>query len=148
MSFETQSEPSDTELGRRYLTLVFADLSQSTELSELMETEHYAAVLAALRQVCQDTIPRHGGMVVRTQGDGLLALFGYPTTREHDGRSAVAAALELHERVRDLRVELPRGRTLGLHTGIHSGLVLLRSGNMELGRLELLGPVPNVAARL
>ena len=151
MKGDTQGEPVAVEPGRRYLTLLFADLSQSSELAEIMETEHYAAVLAALRKIYQDAIPRHGGMVVRVQGDGLLALFGYPQTREDDGRGAVGAALEIHQRVSELRAELPElpeGRVLCLHTGIHSGLVLLRGGDMELGRFELLGPVPNVASRL
>lgn len=141
-------EAPGAEPGRRYLTLLFADLSHSTELSELMETEHYAGFLGAVREVYQDTIPRHGGTVVRVQGDGLLALWGHPTTREDDGRNAVSAALELHQRIRELPISLPRGLPICLHSGIHSGLVLLRSGNVELGRFELLGPVPNIAARL
>ena len=136
------------EPGRRYLTLLFADLSRSTELAEVMEAEHYAAVLAALRQIYQRIIPRHCGIVVRAQGDGLLAMFGYPVTRESDGRDAVGAALELHQAVRQLRVELPAGRSLCLHSGIHAGLVLLHRGDVELGRYELLGSVPNVASRL
>ena len=148
MDGKTNGEPDGAEPGRRYLTLLFADLSHSTELAELMETEHYGAVLAALRKVYQDTIPRHGGMVVRLVGDGLLAMFGYPVTREDDGRGAVGAALELHQRIRELRPELPAGRSLCLHTGIHSGLVLLRGGGVELGRFELLGLVPNIASRL
>lgn len=148
MKDETHGEPAAVEPGRRYLTLLFADLSRSTELSSIMETEHYAGVLAEVRNVYQNTIPRYGGMVVRAQGDGLLALFGYPLTREDDGRKAVAAALELHQKIRELRLELPAGLSLCLHTGIHSGLVLVRSGNVELGRFELLGPVPNIAARL
>lgn len=148
MNDESHGAPAALELGRRYLTLLFADLSRSTELAEIMETEHYAAVLAAMRKVYHDTIPRHGGVVVRVQGDGLLAMFGYPLTREDDGRAAVGAALDLHQRVLELRPELPAGRSLCLHTGIHSGLVLLRTGDVELGRFELLGAVPNIASRL
>jgi class 3 adenylate cyclase/tetratricopeptide (TPR) repeat protein len=149
MNDETQGgAPPGIEPGRRYLTLLFADLSQSTELSDIMEAEHYAAMLAVLRRIYQDTIGRHGGTVVRVQGDGLLAMFGYPQTREDDGRSAVAAALELHRRVREVQSELPAGWSPCLHTGIHSGLVLVRSGDVVLGRFELLGPVPNVASRL
>ncbi|MDM0108650.1 AAA family ATPase [Variovorax sp. J22R24] len=145
---ESRGGSAGIQLGRRYLTLLFADLSQSTELAEIMETEHYAAVLGALRKIYRDTISLHGGMVVRVQGDGLLAMFGYPVTREDDGRGAVAAALEMHQQIRELRSVLPAGRTLCLHTGIHAGLTLLSTGDVELGRFELLGPVPNVAARL
>ncbi|MEJ8825457.1 AAA family ATPase [Variovorax humicola] len=148
MTDDANGHVAGMALGRRYLTLLFADLSQSTELAEVMETEHYAAVLGALRKVYHDTIPRHGGIVVRVQGDGLLAMFGYPVTREDDGRGAVAAALEMHQRISDLRPYLPGGRLLCLHTGIHSGLVLMSSGDVELGRFELLGPVPNIASRL
>ena len=152
MSDIAQREPQPVDPGRRYVTLLFADLSHSTELAGAMEAEHYAALLAELRRAYQVHISQHGGVVVRVQGDGLLAMFGHPLTREDDGRRAVDAALDLHQRVRELRVELhanlPTGRTLSLHTGIHSGLVLIAAGDIERGRFELLGPVPNIASRL
>lgn len=145
---DAHREAESDEPGRRYVALLFADLSRSTELAGAMEAEHYAALLAALRRAYQDAIPKHGGMVVRVQGDGLLAMFGYPSTREDDGRRAVDAALDLHQRVRELRPELPAGHSLSLHTGIHSGMVLIGAGDIERGRFELLGPVPNIASRL
>ena len=52
----------------------------------------YAALLSALRIAYQETLPRWGGQIVRVQGDGLLAMFGHPVTREDDGRRAVDAA--------------------------------------------------------
>ncbi len=143
-----QSGPEAADPGRRYVTLLFADLSRSTELAGAMEAEHYAALLTALRGAYQDSISQHGGLVVRVQGDGLLAMFGHPVTREDDGRHAVDAALALHQRVRALRPELPAGHALSLHTGIHAGLVLIGAGDIERGRFELLGPVPNIASRL
>ena len=145
---ETSRDAESNVLGRHYVVLIFADLSQSTELAAALEAEHYAQLLAAVRQAYQDTIPKHGGLVVRVQGDGVLAMFGYPATREDDGRRAVEAALQLHARVRDTQLELPAGVALSLHTGIHSGLVLIGVGDIERGRYELLGSVPNVAARL
>ena len=143
-----QRGPGAADPGRRYVTLLFADLSRSTELAGAMEAEHYAALLSALRGAYQDSISQHGGTVVRVQGDGLLAMFGHPVTREDDGRHAVEAALDLHQRVRELRPALPAGHALSLHTGIHAGLVLIGAGDIERGRFELLGPVPNIASRL
>ncbi|WP_298826912.1 adenylate/guanylate cyclase domain-containing protein [uncultured Piscinibacter sp.] len=144
--------PDDAGVGavphRHVVTLLFADLSRSTELAGAMEGEHYAALLAELRAAYNDEIVRHGGLVVRVQGDGLLAMFGYPDTREDDARRAVGAALALHARVRSLRVRLPPGHALTLHSGIHGGLVLVGQGDIERGRFELMGPVPNIAARL
>jgi class 3 adenylate cyclase/tetratricopeptide (TPR) repeat protein len=136
--------------GRRYLTLLFSDLSGSTELAEAMETEHYAALLGAVRRAYQETVQKHGGLVVRVQGDGLLAMFGYPQAREDDGRRAVETALDLHLVVRTLRPPTQRAgsATLNLHTGIHSGLVLVATGDIERGRFELLGSVPNTTSRL
>ena len=40
-------------------------------------------------------IERNGGFVAKYMGDGVLAYFGYPRAREHDGERAVRAALNL-----------------------------------------------------
>jgi len=135
---------------RRYLTILFSDLSDSTRLGAAMEAEHYAEMLARLRQAYQDVIQRHGGTIVRIQGDGVLAIFGYPETRDDDTRRAAEAALDLHQAARGLRFDppLPGNGALGLHTGIHSGLVLLDAGDVVRGRFELLGTAPNIALRL
>lgn len=137
-----------TDPGRRFVTLVFADLSRSTELAALMEAEHYAALLSGLRRAYDEIVPRHGGIVVRVQGDGLLAMFGYPQSREDDVRRALQATLALHAHARTLPVVLPVGFALRLHSGVHGGLVLIRAGDIERGRFELTGSVPNIAARL
>jgi len=134
---------------RRYLTIMFSDLSDSTRLAGAMEAENYADLLTQLRELYRQVIPHHGGTVVRIQGDGLLAIFGYPDAQEDDGRRATEAALDLHERTRQMRAgSWSDAQFLGLHTGIHSGLVLLEEGDTVRGRFDLLGNAPNVAARL
>ncbi|MCE4555500.1 ATP-binding protein [Roseateles cellulosilyticus] len=136
---------------RRLLTLLFADLSGSTAMAEWMEAEHYAAMLAALREVHERIVPHHGGVIARIQGDGMLAVFGHPEVREDDGRRATEAALELHAAVRRLVPPGPKPsgfRGLTLHSGIHAGIVLINDGDQMRGRFELLGNAPNIAARL
>ena len=135
---------------RRYLTLLFADLSGSTALSEALEAEDYAELLARLRHCYREIVARHGGTVVRIQGDGMLAIFGHPQPREDEGRHACEAALELHAAVRELRVPGSAAirQRLTLHSGIHAGLVLVDAGDEVRGLFELLGQTPNVAARL
>ena len=135
---------------RHYLTILFADLSDSSTLAAAMEAEDYADLLNRLRHAYQSVVPKHGGTIVRIQGDGLLAIFGHPDAREDDGRRAAEAALELHAMVRGLRFDppLPAVSVLGLHSGIHSGLVLVDEGDVVRGRFELLGNAPNIAARL
>ncbi|MCV2359905.1 AAA family ATPase [Paucibacter sp. TC2R-5] len=138
---------------RRNLTVLFADLSESTRLADAMQAEHYALMLRDLRALYQSVVPRHGGTVVRIQGDGMLAIFGHPQMREDDGRRATEAALELHQLVRLMRPpgssgQWPHGQELSLHSGIHAGIVLVEEGDAVRGRFDLLGNTPNFAARL
>lgn len=145
-------EPADAVAAgqRRYLTLLFSDLSDSTHLGSVMEAEHYAEMLSAFRDLCRSIIPRHGGRIARIQGDGVLAIFGLPEAGEDDGRRAAEAALDLHEAVRrlSLRSGAVAAGALDLHSGIHAGLVFLSDGDVERGRFEVLGNVPNTASRL
>ncbi len=143
--------------GRRHLTLLFSDLSQSTALGAAMEAEHYAELLQQLHAAYTRLVTAHGGTVVRIQGDGLLAVFGLVQADESDGRRAVLAALDLHDAVRRLRPQagLPAAwapawaaDSLRLHTGVHAGLVLVAAGDLVRGRVELHGHAPNIAARL
>lgn len=135
---------------RRYLTALFSDLSGSTDLTAAMEAEEYGEVLGKLGLLYRTVIPRHGGTIVQIQGDGVLAMFGYPHASEDDGRRATEAALDLHESVRGLRFDLslPALASLRIHTGIHSGLLLVTEGDAIRGRFELLGSAVNIACRL
>jgi class 3 adenylate cyclase len=74
-------------------------------------------------------VAQHDGFVNQFYGDGAMAIFGFPTPREDDVRRAAEAALELHRVVRNLSFDslIPRF-SARLHTGIHSGLVLVHEG--------------------
>lgn len=115
-----------------------------------MEAEYYAELLAKLREVWHRAAAKHGGRVVRTQGDGALIIFGYPLSGEDDGRRAAEAAIDVHEWVGLLRHDaLPSTfLPLRMHSGIHSGTLLLTQGDIESGRLDLIGDVVNTAAHL
>jgi predicted ATPase len=115
-----------------------------------MESEHFAELLGQLRKIWHEAAAKHGGRVIRTQGDGVLAVFGYPHSGEDDGRSAAEAALDIHEWAGQLQHEgLPPGhRPLRMHSGIHAGTLLLSAGDIEWGRFDLIGDVVNTAAHL
>ncbi|HZE92042.1 MAG TPA: AAA family ATPase [Rhizobacter sp.] len=144
----TNSAPPFGPARRRYLTLLFSDLTGSTTLAEAMEAEHYADLLTRLRALYHEVVGKHGGTITRIQGDGMLAIFGYPEAGEDDGRRATEAALDLHHAVRELRTDPPLRSVLSLHSGIHAGLVLLDEGDVTRGRFELVGDAPNIASRL
>lgn len=129
---------------------MFTDLCGSTPLGRRLEVELFADLLARVRLVWRDIAALHGGLVVRTQGDGALVVFGFPASAEDDGRRAVEAALEMHQAVRRLSEEVlaPSQGELVLRTGLHAGIVLLEEGDVERGRLDLSGDAVNIAAHL
>ena len=139
-----------TSKGRRsFVTVLFSDVSGSSELAESLDPEEFAAHLEQLRYFARAIIPRHGGSIARMQGDGLLALFGQVEALEDDGRRAVEAALELHQAVATITVGMgASAQPMQMHSGIHAGLVLLLDGDIERGRYDVVGEVPNTAARL
>lgn len=140
----SQSEIAGGVQRRRYLTILFADLSHSAHLVANMEAEDYADLAAGLRQTCESIINRHGGRVVQVVGDGVLAAFGLSQAREDDSRRATDAALDLH----DAALKLWHGGPLQLHTGIHAGLVLISDGDAVSGPVRLFGTALNIASRL
>jgi class 3 adenylate cyclase/tetratricopeptide (TPR) repeat protein len=144
-------EPFSSHAGSRFqLTLLFVDLSSSTAISQAMEPEHYMEVMAELRMIWQRVIDKFGGHLIRSQGDGALIVFGYPHSTEEDGRRAAEAALEIHGLVEKIRhTFLPRKFCpLRMHSGIHAGTVLMSPGDIERGRFDLSGEIPNTAAHL
>jgi class 3 adenylate cyclase/tetratricopeptide (TPR) repeat protein len=134
---------------RRYLTILFSDLSDSTKIAGTLEAEDYSELLDQLRAIYHRVVAAQGGAIAQISGDGMLAVFGLPEPREDDGRRAVETALDLHEAVRALGGERAWGGTaLRLHSGVHSGLVLFQEGDPVYGRYELLGSTTNIASRL
>jgi class 3 adenylate cyclase/tetratricopeptide (TPR) repeat protein len=134
---------------RRHLAVLFADLCDSTRISGALEPEQFAALLGQLRSLTDTIIARHGGIVVRIDGDGATCVFGYPKAVEDAGRRATEAALDLHAAAStlDLSFAFP-DVAIRLHSGVHSGVVLVREGDLVRGRIEILGDTTNVAARL
>lgn len=134
---------------RQHLTLLFTDMRGSTLLGRKLEVELFDDLLSDLRRIWRSVAGRHGGFVLRMQGDGALIAFGYPIPLEDGGRRAVEAALEIHAAARDIagRHAVPKG-TLSVRSGIHAGIALLSEGDLERGRLDVAGDVPNMAAHL
>lgn len=130
--------------------MLFCDLTDSTRIASTLEAEDYQELLRAFRKLYEEVVPRYGGVVAQIQGDGFLAIFGYPEPQESDARRAVQATLELHRQVEALRLDIPmHGRPcFTAHSGIHSGQVLISGGDAARGKFDVTGAAINVAARL
>ena len=134
---------------RRFITILFSDLSDSTAISAGLEPEQFADLLEQIRVIADRVIPAHGGEIVRVDGDGMLCVFGYPNSHENDGRRATEAALDMHAAMTALELAFATpDRPLHLHSSIHAGLVLLSAGDLVRGKYEILGDATNIAARI
>lgn len=137
---------------KRWLTVLFADLVDSTSLSEKLDPEDYRDLVSQLRDECLISVGKYHGSVAKFLGDGIMASFGYPRALERGTQAAVNAGLEMVRRIKGLkwRVKLPKGVVPKLRVGIHSGEVVVgdlgHGENWEQG--ALVGVVPNVASRI
>ncbi len=130
---------------RRSLTIMFADLVGSTELSTRIDPEDFRDVISACHKVVSESVTRFGGFVARYVGDAAMVLFGYPEPHENDAERAVRSALAANEAFAELRLLdgtfVPRLR-IGIATGVAVVGDLLGSGT------DVAGETPNFASRL
>ncbi|MDJ0497482.1 MAG: adenylate/guanylate cyclase domain-containing protein [Acidimicrobiia bacterium] len=132
---------------RKVVTVVFADLSGFTALSEVMDPEHVRDLLNACFDRLVPAIERHGGTIDKFLGDAVMALFGAPLAHENDPERALRAALEMMDELEAFNGE--NDTDLGLHIGVNTGLVLAGGiGGAGHRQYSVMGDVVNVASRL
>ena len=133
------------ELGGEELDVaaLFVDLTGSTRLAAERSPTEVVELLNGFFGVVVDVVERHGGMVNKFEGDAALAVFGAPVPRDDTATSALAAARELAEKLRDV----PSGLDAGI--GVSYGTVV--AGNIGAERrfeYTVIGDPVNEAARL
>ena len=129
----------------RRLTILFADLVDSTVLSTRVEPETYHLLVGRYHDLVLAVVNRYEGHVASTKGDGLLAAFGHPTAHEDDVRRAVLAGLEITREVSRLSEQAQRrfGIEITARVGVHRGLVYL-----DTAQDDVYGLAANLAARV
>lgn len=134
---------------RQVLTILFSDLVGSTPLGRKVDAEVLADLLDELRDIWHQAAQRQQGLVLRVQGDGALIVFGYPQPCEDGGRRAAEAAFEIHERAAQIVSFVEHGLPPPeMRSGIAAGVVVIAAGDIERGRLDVVGDVANSAAGL
>ncbi|HEX5094256.1 MAG TPA: adenylate/guanylate cyclase domain-containing protein [Burkholderiales bacterium] len=116
----------------RVLAILFADVSGSTALYESLGDRRARKAVEALLEEMRAATSGHGGRVVKTLGDEIMAVFETP-------ESGTRAAIEIQERVSAIR-QAPRVR-VGVRVGLHAGEVLEEDG-------DVFGDAVNTAARM
>jgi class 3 adenylate cyclase/tetratricopeptide (TPR) repeat protein len=141
----TELTPVAVDEARKTVTVLFADVTGSTALGELLDPESLRRVMARYFEVAKACLERHGASVEKFIGDAVMAVFGVPATHEDDALRALRAAAELRDAVAELGEELERdfGASFRVRIGVNTGEVVV--GTEE--RLAT-GDAVNVAARL
>jgi len=130
---------------RKVVTMLFADLTASTEMASRLDPEDLRGVLGPFFDAMGAEIDRFGGTVQKFIGDAVVAAFGAPVAHEDDPERAIRCALAMHRRLGRLNAELAEraGGDLAMRIGVNTGEVITHS--VEEGIVT--GEAVNIAAR-
>jgi DNA-binding NarL/FixJ family response regulator len=101
--------------GRRVATLLFTDIVGSTDRARQVGDRRWRELLDRHDQLSRTNVERFGGRVVKTTGDGILAIFSEPSFAI---RSADAMRAELE------------GVGIGIRSGVHTAEVEFREDDV------------------
>jgi class 3 adenylate cyclase/tetratricopeptide (TPR) repeat protein len=144
--------PGDSLQGeRRVVTVMFADISGFTAMTEQRDAEEVVTLVnAALSQLSQ-CVYRYDGTIDKYIGDAIMAVFGAPKAHEDDPERALRAALDMQAALAEFTKNppLPLNGSIDVHVGISTGNVV--SGLIGIkGREDytVMGDAVNLASRL
>ncbi|MGN6796748.1 MAG: AAA family ATPase [Gaiellaceae bacterium] len=120
---------------RKVVTVVFCDLTGSTELGHRTDPEALRATMRSYYDQMRTILERHGGTVEKFIGDAVMAVFGVPVAHEDDALRAVRAAWEMRAAIPELGLKA--------RIGVNTGEVVTGEGDTLV-----TGDAVNVAARL
>src|SRR5882757_828083 len=134
----------DPDSERKFVTILRADLVQSTGLIAELDPEEALVRLEPALTAMRAAVRQFGGIVSKEMGDGLTAVFGAPVADDNHAPLACHAAIELVRRVVGLG-----DPGLQVRVGMHSGFVVTYMVASEFSKVyEIGGAAQHLAARL
>jgi predicted ATPase/class 3 adenylate cyclase len=136
---------------RKLVTVLFADIADSSTLAQRLDPERLHQLMGHVLQLMAETVHRYEGTVNQYLGDGLMALFGAPLALEEHPFRAVQAALAIQETIRGYSAQAERehGVQLRLRVGLNTGPVVVgRIGDDLRMDYTAVGNTTHVAARM
>jgi class 3 adenylate cyclase/tetratricopeptide (TPR) repeat protein len=134
----------DPDSERRFVTILRADVVDSTGLVAELEPEEAVLRLEPALAAMRGAVRQFGGIVSKELGDGVAAVFGAPIADDNHAPLACHAAIELVRRVGSLG-----DPGLQVRVGLHSGHVVAYMVASEFSKVyEIGGAAQHLAARL
>jgi class 3 adenylate cyclase len=90
----------------QFATILFSDIVESTELAKALGDRAWSALIGVHRTIADDAVEGHRGRLVKSTGDGILAVFPDPA-------SAIEGAAELRAKAQAMGITV----RMGLHSG-------------------------------
>lgn len=129
------------------ITVLFADLSSFTELTQDLGAEKTHEVVDAFLRMATEVLVKHGAFIDKYIGDAVMALFNVPIRHEDHARRAIVAAGELESGLQSLSARF--GLSLQASVGVATGFARVgRLGSEDNKDYTAIGDVVNLAARL
>ncbi|MFC1821828.1 AAA family ATPase, partial [Thermodesulfobacteriota bacterium] len=119
-------------------------------MTEKLDPEEVKEIMSRIFGEITKVIKKYEGFIEKFIGDAVMAVFGVPKSHEDDPVRAIRVAGEIHDLVSTMSPQLEKkvGRSLSMHSGINSGLVVTGEVNVEKGTHGLTGDAINLASRL
>jgi len=132
------------------ISVLFADISGFTRMSEGMEPMQLASILNRSFEVMTEQIFLRGGTLDKYIGDAIMAFFGAPAPDPDHARHAVEAAVAMQQALEFMNQNLPEGYPeLRMRIGVNSGEAFAGDIGCEK-RMDytVMGSTVNLASRL
>jgi adenylate cyclase len=145
--------PEGLQLGgeKREVTVMMTDLRGFTAIGERLEPEEVITMLNIYLNIMIEIILKYNGTIIEFLGDGILAIFGAPVTRNDDAQQAVACVLEM-------QLAMPlvneKNREKGfpeviMGCGLNTGQVVTGNiGSDQRSKYGVVGNTINLASRI
>jgi len=136
---------------RKEVSVVFADITGFTSLVEITAVEDVVEVLNRFFETVVPVIFKHGGMLDKFLGDGIMAVFGIPDADELDPVKAIQCGVDIQKSMQALKERLTADNLFPIDVGIGiaSGVVLAGNiGTRDQMNYTVIGEPVNLAQRL
>jgi class 3 adenylate cyclase len=129
---------------RKRLTVLFADIRNSTELIATVDPEQAIERIRPVLDAMREAVHRYDGIVNKLQGDGVMALFGAPRPHEDHAVRGCLAALAMQDAVSRLH-----DPNLKIRVGLHTGEVVVQAVESSLYQMyDATGVAVHLASRM
>lgn len=135
----------------RELTILFSDVQGFTAISEKLTPHQLVTLLNELLDELSMIIFKNKGTIDKYIGDAIMAFWGAPIPDENHAYAACVTALEMQEKLRELREKWKKlGRPeIKMRVGINTGKVIVGNmGSKVKFNYTVIGDDVNLASRL